>query len=83
MPSFQQKCRTNLKHWMFGCDICQDVCPWNRFSKPTSETEFKPIPEILDLINTGMECNEVKKHSEKYLKNRHSKDQNSKAYNAT
>ena len=36
-------------NWMFGCDICQDVCPWNRFSKPTSEIEFIPIPEILNL----------------------------------
>jgi epoxyqueuosine reductase len=36
-------------NWMFGCDICQDVCPWNRFSQPTNEIEFTPIPEILDL----------------------------------
>lgn len=35
--------------WMFGCDICQDVCPWNRFSNPHAETEFSPIPEILNL----------------------------------
>jgi epoxyqueuosine reductase len=33
--------------WMFGCDICQDVCPWNRFAKPAEETDFSPIPEIL------------------------------------
>jgi epoxyqueuosine reductase len=35
--------------WMFGCDICQDVCPWNRFAKSNNEEAFKPIPEILDL----------------------------------
>lgn len=35
--------------WMFGCDTCQDVCPWNRFSKPSSEIQFSPLPEILNL----------------------------------
>jgi epoxyqueuosine reductase len=38
-----------FNNWMFGCDVCQDVCPWNRFSKPTNETGFTPIPEILNL----------------------------------
>ncbi len=38
-----------MEGWMFGCDICQDVCPWNRFSKPNSEPSFTPIPEILNL----------------------------------
>lgn len=33
--------------WMFGCDICQDICPWNRFSKPHSEPLFSPNPELL------------------------------------
>lgn len=41
--------KDKFDHWMFGCDICQDVCPWNRFSKPTTEIAFKPIPEILNL----------------------------------
>lgn len=35
------------KDWIFGCDICQDVCPWNRFSKEINGNDFKPIPEIL------------------------------------
>lgn len=35
--------------WMFGCDVCQDVCPWNRFSKPYQEPAFTPIPEVLNL----------------------------------
>jgi epoxyqueuosine reductase len=38
-----------MQGWMFGCDICQDVCPWNRFSKPNHEKYFKPIPEVLNL----------------------------------
>jgi epoxyqueuosine reductase len=38
-----------LNGWIFGCDVCQEVCPWNRFSKPTTEPAFKPLPEILNL----------------------------------
>ena len=41
--------------WMFGCDVCQDVCPWNRFAKPTQETEFTPIPEILNFTTKEWE----------------------------
>lgn len=44
-----------FENWMFGCDICQDVCPWNRFSKPTNETAFTPLPEILNFTTTDWE----------------------------
>lgn len=38
-----------FENWMFGCDICQEVCPWNRFSTPTNEIDFSPLPAILNL----------------------------------
>lgn len=44
-----------FQNWAFGCDICQDVCPWNRFSKPHNEMEFTPIPEILNLTSREWE----------------------------
>ena len=42
-------------NWMFGCDVCQDVCPWNRFSKPTNEINFTPVPEILNFTSNDWE----------------------------
>ena len=42
-------------NWMFGCDVCQDVCPWNRFSKPGNEINFTPIPEILNFSTSDWE----------------------------
>jgi len=42
-------------NWMFGCDTCQDVCPWNRFSKPNNEISFTPIPQILNFSKNDWE----------------------------
>jgi epoxyqueuosine reductase len=48
-----------MDNWMFGCDVCQDVCPWNRFSKITQESRFKPNPMLLELkSNDWQELNE-------------------------
>ena len=41
--------------WMFGCDICQDVCPWNRFSKEHNEPLFSPKPELLSMSKKDWE----------------------------
>ncbi len=41
--------------WMFGCDVCQDVCPWNRFSKSHSEPLFNPHPELLSMSKKDWE----------------------------
>ena len=42
-------------NWMFGCDVCQDVCPWNRFSKPHQEPLFNPHPELLTMTKKDWE----------------------------
>lgn len=40
-----------MEGWIFGCDTCQDVCPWNRFSEPHDEPEFKPSDELGNMKN--------------------------------
>ncbi|WP_299333868.1 tRNA epoxyqueuosine(34) reductase QueG [uncultured Psychroserpens sp.] len=41
--------------WMFGCDVCQDVCPWNRFSKAHNEPLFNPHPELMSMSKKDWE----------------------------
>lgn len=41
--------------WAFGCDVCQDVCPWNRFSKSHNEPLFNPNPELLSMSKKDWE----------------------------
>lgn len=50
-PEMQDK----LDGWMFGCDVCQDVCPWNRFSHPHSTEEMKPNHAILNMTKKDWE----------------------------
>jgi len=41
--------KDKMDGWMFGCDVCQDVCPWNRFSVTHQEPAFKPAPNLLEM----------------------------------
>jgi epoxyqueuosine reductase len=47
-PALPAEISANLKNWVAGCDICQDVCPWNqRFAQPTAIEDFQPYPQNL------------------------------------
>lgn len=43
---------TKMDNWIFGCDVCQDVCPWNRFAKAHQEPAFMPHQHLLGLNKT-------------------------------
>ncbi len=66
--SIPRELRPLLGSWVFGCDICQEVCPWNRKAKPTDEEAFKPkpwsAPELIELLQLSEnEFRERFKHS--------------------
>lgn len=44
--------KEQMDNWIFGCDVCQTVCPWNRFAKPHNEPAFEPHEELLDLTKS-------------------------------
>jgi epoxyqueuosine reductase len=56
-PDLPKAVSENLSGWFYGCDICQDVCPWNRFEQPTEDSRFDPrdgnvnadLLEVIDL----------------------------------
>jgi epoxyqueuosine reductase len=45
---YSEEMKGKFEDWVFGCDICQDVCPWNKFSKPHNEPLFNPNRCIVD-----------------------------------
>jgi epoxyqueuosine reductase len=47
--------KKGFEDWIFGCDICQDVCPWNRHAKAHQESRFEPKPEMLGLTQHDWE----------------------------
>lgn len=44
---FPEDLSSKSENWIFGCDICQDVCPWNRFSTPHQQPELQPLKELM------------------------------------
>ena len=44
-----------MDNWMFGCDVCQEVCPWNRFAEKHTEPAFEPHPDLLNLTKDDWE----------------------------
>ncbi len=44
-----EEMKDKFDNWAFGCDICQDVCPWNKFSKQHQQERFEPIHEIINM----------------------------------
>jgi epoxyqueuosine reductase len=59
-PELPEPIRSNLEGWVFGCDICQDVCPWSRFSKETAEERFEPRegvvgPSLREMVEMSQE----------------------------
>ncbi len=51
--------KNKFDNWMFGCDVCQDICPWNRFSQPNKEEQFEPHSDLLNF--TTREWQEITK----------------------
>ena len=65
-PIFPEELVKDLNGWLYGCDICQDVCPWNRFEKPTGETRFEPREGNVNADLDGILSLSPEKYAEKF-----------------
>ncbi|HET6399920.1 MAG TPA: tRNA epoxyqueuosine(34) reductase QueG [Candidatus Kapabacteria bacterium] len=59
---------SKLDGWIYGCDICQDVCPWNRFAEPSAIAEFAPREEIVSLTREQIETMAQEEYAERFYK---------------
>ena len=66
--SIPTEMKGKFNDWMFGCDVCQDVCPWNRFSKPHQEPLFNPHPDLLSITRKDWENIEQETFSKVFSK---------------
>ncbi len=64
-----EKFRGDYSEWVFGCDICQEVCPWNKFSKEHDEPEFMPHPDLLKMTPLQWEELSPEQYRELFRKN--------------
>jgi epoxyqueuosine reductase len=67
-PELPQEINKNLNGWLYGCDICQDVCPWNRFEKPSGENRFEPREGFISADLEGILSLTDTEYSEKFRK---------------